>query len=490
MKHDNLNGIPMQDARRLSRAAGAFFSGTFLSRSTGFYRDLAMATVFGATPAVAAFMVAFRFANLARRLFGESPLASSFIPHFESLRSQSDARAKKFFGDCFLSLLIVLTAIVIPAMWLMPSGEVGTYTRLMLPGLIFICLFGLSNAYLQCEKRFFLSSAAPIAFNAVWIAAVLLLKGRSDAMQWLSIAVVAAFALQWLLGFVPMKGGFSLLARSRPFSPDVRKLITPFTLGILGVGASQINSAFDALFARFAALDGPAYLWYAIRLQQLPLVLFGMAWSTALLPQLSRATGGQRDLLKTAIQKSALFLIPVTFLLLPCGSAAVNLLFGHGAFSQDAICQTTFCLWAYGGGLFFAALVMMLAAYLYAQKDYRTPSIAAALSVLVNLSCNALFVFGLGLGPISVAIATTFSQIFNAAYLLNKVRIFDRALTLRFLRWTGYSILAALVATLLYPDPILISEPFSRSITDQLLAGLKPFSAFTALFVILYRLGK
>lgn len=478
----------MQEARRLSRAAGAFFSGTFLSRLTGFGRDLTMAAVFGATPAVAAFMVAFRFANLARRLFGESPLASSFIPHFEALRSQSDARAKQFFGDCFLSMLLMLVAIVGPAMWLMPAGEVGEYTRLMLPGLIFICLFGLSNAYLQCEKRFFLSSAAPIAFNVVWIVAVLLLKGRSDAMKWLSISVVLAFALQWLVSFMPMKGGFKLLMRARPFSFEVRQLVTPFFLGILGVGASQINSAFDALFARFAALDGPAYLWYAIRLQQLPLVLFGMAWSTALLPQLSRATEGQSELIKTAVLKSAIFLIPVTFLLFPCGSAGVNLLFGHGAFSQEAVRQTTFCLWAYGGGLFFAALVMILAAALYAQKDYRTPSIAAALSVLVNLSCNALFVFVCGLGPISVAIATTFSQIFNAAYLFKKVSVFDRALVQRLLRWAGYSLIAALVATLLYPDPILCGEPFSRSLFEQLLAGLKPLAVFAAVFAVFYKL--
>ncbi|MCB1109073.1 MAG: murein biosynthesis integral membrane protein MurJ, partial [Chlamydiia bacterium] len=60
----------MQAAKILTRSARAFFSGTFLSRLTGFGRDLAMAVCFGATPAVAAFMIAFRFANLARRLFG------------------------------------------------------------------------------------------------------------------------------------------------------------------------------------------------------------------------------------------------------------------------------------------------------------------------------------------------------------------------------------------------------------------------------------
>ena len=70
------------------------------------------------------------------------------------------------------------------------------------------------------------------------------------------------------------------------FSPELKKMIAPLLLGAVGVGAVQINSALDAVFARSASLEGPAYLWYAIRIEQLPLALFGIALSSALFPLL------------------------------------------------------------------------------------------------------------------------------------------------------------------------------------------------------------
>ena len=45
-----------------------------------------MAAIFGSSSDIASFMVAFRFANMFRRLFGEGSLQSSFIPHFERLK--------------------------------------------------------------------------------------------------------------------------------------------------------------------------------------------------------------------------------------------------------------------------------------------------------------------------------------------------------------------------------------------------------------------
>ena len=64
-------------------------------------------------------------------------------------------------------------------------------------------------------------------------------------------------------------------------------------LGVVGVGAVQINNAIDPLFARFADLSGPAWLWFAIRIEQFPLAVFAIALSSALLPPLARAVRNQ-----------------------------------------------------------------------------------------------------------------------------------------------------------------------------------------------------
>src|SRR4051812_39706440 len=104
----------------VSKGARRFFSGTFLSRMSGMGRDLAMAFAFGDHPSVAAFFVAFRLANLFRRLLGEGPFQSAFIPHFEGLRVEDDKRAHFFFRKLthlMVLLLITLTLVCELILW-------------------------------------------------------------------------------------------------------------------------------------------------------------------------------------------------------------------------------------------------------------------------------------------------------------------------------------------------------------------------------------
>lgn len=87
----------MDTPKTVTRSAFHFLSGTLLSRLTGLGRDMSMAFCFGSDPGVAAFMVAFRFANLLRRLVGEGPLASGFIPYFERMKGESTRQGALFF---------------------------------------------------------------------------------------------------------------------------------------------------------------------------------------------------------------------------------------------------------------------------------------------------------------------------------------------------------------------------------------------------------
>ncbi len=68
------------------------------------------------------------------------------------------------------------------------------------------------------------------------------------------------------------------------------------------------------------------------------------------------------------------------------------------------------------------AWVLMLAPAFYAQGNYKTPSFAASLSVLVNMGLNALLVFGLELGATSIAIATSAAAFINCFWLLTKLK--------------------------------------------------------------------
>jgi len=221
--------------------------------------------------------------------------------------------------------------------------------------------------------------------------------------------------------------------RFRLFSIEVRSLLKPLVFSLIGVSASQVNSLLDALFARYACLEGPAYLWYAIRIQQLPLALFGIALSTALLPPLARTVSKEnweefQNLLRFSLTRSFHFIFPCMIALFVLAAVGVNFLYGRGDFSQESTRQTVFCLWGYGLGLLPYVFVILLAPAFYAQKNFRLPMQAALLSVGLNVFLNALLVFGFHLGAMSVAISTSLTAWFNFFFLsraLHQKKLFN-----------------------------------------------------------------
>lgn len=431
----------MQDTTHsIFHSAKRFFSGTMLSRISGMLRDMAMAYAFGTHEAIAAFMVAFRFSHLLRRLFGEGALQTAFIPYFETLRSESPDRANQFFKDLTRTLSLGLIAIILFSMGILyiclqgidfSSGnrEILFLTLLMLPSLLFICLFGLNASLLQCEKSYFTPGVAPVAFNLIWIIGVCLLGSlpETSAMRWLAICVIVACLGQWLITVPRVRNLTSAEQPHSLFSSDVKKLWKPLSLGILGVAAAQINSAFDAIFARYADVEGPALLWYALRIQQLPLALFGIAIAGALLPPLTRALKAQnistyRIFLEFALRRSFALMLPISMALLVMGGACINLIYGHGDFTDSSVAGTTLCLWGYGAGLVPMTFVLVLAPAFYARGDYRTPTIASTTSMLLNIALNALMIGVFVVGAWGVAFATSISAAVNCAILIWKLR--------------------------------------------------------------------
>lgn len=404
-------------------------------------RDVALAFTFGTDSALAAFLVAFRFAHLLRRLLGEGAFQTAFIPKFEELRAKSPLQSGRFFIDLYaalsLFLFILIILVTIGCTFLLHNNilsegnaEIVWLALLMLPSLLFICLFGLNASILQCERSYFLPAVAPVAFNVFWILGTLSLRGMlpAQAMPWLAAFINFACISQWLVT-MPMTwrivnslNSSSTWNKINPFSVDVRRFCRPLFLGMLGVAAAQINSAFDAIFARYASSEGPAYLWYAIRFQQLPLGLIGIALAGALLPALSRAVqAGEyarfRGLLVTSLKKCVWMMLPMTAGMFLLGGYAITIVYGHGSFDAESIKETTHCLWGYAFGLLPMAAVLVLAPAFYARGEYWTTTLAAIASMAVNAVLSGWFVVGLGWGAPSVAVATSLSAWINCIWL-------------------------------------------------------------------------
>ena len=433
--------IKIQDSTHTIAAnARRFFSGTALSRATGLAREVAMAVAFGTKPAIAAFWMAFRFAHLLRRLFGEGALNAAFIPHYEMLKSKNKSLSARFFCDLSIGVGLLLLGVTLLAEGVLggvllfshigaESREVIQLTMWMLPSLIFISLYAMNSALLNCEHSFFLPSVAPTILNIIWIFAVLLLWQQpvERAVKYLAMTLVVAFIFQW---GVTVPKVFSTVSRTLTGHSkenklryrELLKILRPFALGMVGVAATQLNTAVDALFARAADPQGPAYLWYAIRIQQLPLALLGVGLTGALLPPISRAIqkgelGNYLHFLNFALKRIVLWMLPVMGAIFALGFSGINLVYGHGEFSHQAVLETTLCLWAYGVALLPMTLVLILASSCYAHHNYRIPALISILAVALNVMLNAFFVYRCHLGTISVALSTGLCACVNTLLL-------------------------------------------------------------------------
>ena len=202
---------------------------------------------------------------------------------------------------------------------------------------------------LNCENSYFLPSVAPTVLNLTWIGAIFLVwkQPMLQAIEYLAMILVLAFALQWgvtvprVIRYLSKELG----DKSKGFSGrELLRIARPFTLGMIGVAATQVNTALDALFARAADPEGPAYLWYAIRIQQLPLALLGIGLTGALLPPIARALQrGDRSqylhFLNFALKRVVLWMVPMTAALFALGFSGMNLVYGHGAFLKVRLCK-------------------------------------------------------------------------------------------------------------------------------------------------------
>jgi len=500
--------------RSIAKGALYFLTGTFMSRITGMARDLSMAFCFGASPAVSTFLIAFRLSNLLRRLFGEGALMNGFVPFFEEKRKVDPHCGAIFFRDLFWSIALLLTAIIVLIEAVVcPLYYLGTFspqvsetlllTMIQLPGLFFICLFGVVIALLQCERIFFIPGVVPVAFNTLWIVSLWGLKKWDPlfAMRGLSVVIVAAFALQFLFTLIPLKKiifskmNFKQWCSPTLFSRELALMVVPVIFGVIGVAATQINSALDLLMARWVSLSGPSFLNYAQRVYQLPIGVFAIAISSALLPPLSRAIkNGNIDqyrlLIAYGIEKSYTLLVPGTIAIGVLGLCSINLLFGRGEFNQSAVCETTLSLWGYAMGLVPSAFILLMAPAFCARGDYKTPMIGSLISVIVNVVINAILIAFFNLGPSSIAFSTTITAYINVIFLSKKLKI-EKVLGINFIKIVVSAlcggVITAYIGNTLFNDPTLALLMGEKDIflTRDFTAQLIHFGSLASIFGML-----
>jgi len=420
---------------------------TMLSRLLGFVRDIMLASVLGTGMAADAFVAAFRFPNLFRRLFAEGAFNAAFIPLFAgALEKNGELAARDLAARIiswlvvFLIVLTVLAEIFMPAvMALFVPGFAGDpekfeltvlLARISFPYLALMSLMAAYGAVLNGVGKFLAAAFAPVMLNIVLVAALILLvvlsRGQREGATLLAFGVLVGGVGQlaiviWALERI----GFLPEMRWLRWDTHLKRFWMLVLPAIVSGGVTQINIFVGTIIASGAA-SAISYLYYADRLYQLPLGIIGIAIGVALLPELSRhLKGGRLEEAQRAQNKSLLIamvlVMPAAAALFVLANPIVSVLFERGAFDANATLATASALTVFALGLPAFVLIKVFQPGFFAREDTMTPTILAVLSVALNIALS-LLLFPM-LAHVGIAVATSVSAWLNALGLVTILTI-------------------------------------------------------------------
>jgi len=295
-------------------------------------------------------------------------------------------------------------------------------TRITFPYLLLITLVTLYGGILNVAQRFASAAAAPIFLNLSMMATLALAAWFPNAGYAAAWGVLISGFLQYVLlaGDAARQGLMPRLTRPK-LDADVRgffRALGPATIGSMG---TQLAMFADTIIATFLPAGALSALYYADRLNQLPIGVIGIAIGTVLLPEMSRrlTAGDHAGALasqRRAFSFTLLFAVPFVAAFLTVPDIIMRAMFARGAFSAADAAAAGATLAAYAVGLLPFVLIRSAVATFYARKDTATPVKASLTGIAVNLILKVALMGALA--QVGLALATAVGAWVNLLLVL------------------------------------------------------------------------
>src|SRR6202167_5682909 len=413
---------------------------TLLTRITGFLRDVIMAKILGSGAMSDAFVVAFLFPSYFRSIFGEGTVNPAFLPRYATLWAKGEKNAATLFADRIFSwqmlvplIVLVLGIAFMPAIMTVIApgfannpGQLSLtvhLARITFPYLILTVVAIQLSAMLNAIEKFWAAAAWSNLQNICMIATLI-------AWHWFPNAAYAAAWGLLLSGFAQLffmlwaagNHGLSLRITWPRWTPEIKEFFV--ALGAVTVGAVSVVIApfIDIILASLLPVGSRTALYYADRINQLPLGVLGIALGTVLLPEMSRRlalgdSAGSDTAQNRSGAMSLLLTLPFAAVFLAIPGTIMRAVFAHGAFNAGAATLAATALAAYGAGLPAMALLRIVQSTFYARHDTLTPARATVTAIVSNILLKVVFVWGFHLGIAGLVLGTALGAWINVGVL-------------------------------------------------------------------------
>lgn len=416
---------------------------TLMSRVLGFARDVLIAKYLGAGATADVWVAAFRLPNLFRRIFGEGAFNAAFVPMYSGRLEEKGAKVADDFARRTFSVMgvVLLVLSVLAFVFMEPLMKATNWGftpedgrlemavpagRITISYLFFICLVAGVSGVLNSRRIFAAPAFSYVVLNLVFLAALLFVVPQTgEPLTVLCWAVLVSGVLQLsVVVIAALRKGVNLRPRTPKVDADIKRVGALMGPGLVSAGVQQLNLIIGQAVATFQ-VGAVSLIFYADRINQLPLGLLGIALGTVLLPEITRQLRGKnpegaRATMYQGMEIALLFSLPAVAAMLVIPGPIMHALFVSGEFTAESAKEAGWVLAGFAIGTPAYVLARVLQPAYFAREDTKTPMRFTVISTVVNVIL--VYPMFLWLGPTGCALATSIAGWVNVSLLWGGLR--------------------------------------------------------------------
>lgn len=466
-----------------------------VSKVLGLFREVTLSFFYGTSNMSDIYLIALTIPTVIFSFVGIG-LITTYMPVYTEVMQRDGKDAANKLTSNLINCVILICTIVVGIVFIFATpivkgfasgfeGEVLEtavfFTRISILGIYFMAISNILKGFLEIQKNFIIPAIKGFVFNITLIISIALSTIVDNLI--LPVGIVAALMLQTIL-LLPSsrKLGFNYTFGIQLKDKYLKKIMLLSIPVILGVSVNQINVLVDRTIASQITVGGISALNYADKLGFFIQGVFVVSIVTVMYPVLTKLSANNnicefKKKTSDFISVVHIFLLPATVGSLIFSEQIIMLLFGRGAFDQNAIQMTSNALFYYSIGMIGFGQRQILSRVFYSMQETKTPMINAAIGMMLNIILNIVLSRYIGIGGLALAtsIAAIFTSVLLFISLRKKIGSFGmKKISITFLKALIASVLMGIITKLCFE---LLSIQENLAFLVSIIIGVISYSA-------------
>lgn len=485
--------------RDVLKATATVFTLTLVAKIIAFLKSILQASYFGTTIETDAFNLSNGFVSNILYMI-TTALAVSFVPLYIQAKQRDKEEGKRFatksatllfFSAIALTIvLVIITPVIIRIIAPLYEGETFNltvrYFRVLCVGICFSLATNIFCNLLNAEKVYGFSTMTSIV-NSVTLIFMIVFFSKSLGVWSLVISVPLSYFIQCIVLYLKSRKYVSISFKYGIRDKAIKILFLQAMPILISQATVEVNQVVDRTLLTTVGTGVVTAVSYSAILYQFAQTLVAAPLSTVMFTELSEAAAiSDREKMSSILNNCyrILFLIciPIVIIIFFCSNDIVTIVYGHGAFSENAISQCAVGLAVYGFCLLPTCVKTVLSRAYYSMNDTRRPMVISILEVALNIGLSVALVKPFGI--VGVVGATAISSIIFIIVMLIDYNIkYYKVISRRELFKYWKQVVCGLIVLILFI--FIRNASFSNSLLSFIIKSLIAFACYFGLLIVL-----